>query len=312
MNVKKHVIICSAIGISICCVSLFAMLPITGSKANVEGSSWMKDIKDETPLTTISMPGSHDSGALHSIGDLSGKCQDLSIMDQLKAGSRFFDMRLQLRNGVFKVVHGIVDQKLNFSSVLNDFKSFLKDNPTEGLIVTVKEDNDPVNTDKNFDDSLKETLSEYSDIWNVDREMPSTLGELRGKIYLVSRYKDSTIGLPAHQGWIEHDVSATTNSFDIERINLHVQDYFKLKDVENKKKEIKNCFDYSASNTGKLTLNFTSSYYVDGFPPTYAGTTAKIINSWVIEEVKNRKNLGITISDFLTSELCKAIYMRNF
>ena len=311
MKIRKHIIICSVIGASVCVASVFAMLPISSISSTSRGSDWMKDLSDETAITSISIPGSHDSGALHSIGDLSGKCQDLSISEQLKAGARYFDIRLQLRNNELRIVHGIVDQKLSFASALKDFQTFLNVHSSEGLIVSIKEESDPTNSSKTFEEALKDSLNDYQTIWNLDRKSPKTLKELRGKAYLVSRYKNNTIGLPAYEGWIEHDKDATTNTFEIEKANLHVQDYFKIKDIENKKREIVNCFDSSANDLSKLTMNFTSCYYLDSFPPTYAGTTAKIINKWVMEEVKNRKNLGITVSDFITSDLCEAIYTRN-
>lgn len=307
----KHIIIASALTTTLMIVSLFAMLPLSSKSSTAKGVDWMKNVDDLVSLTSLSLPGSHDSGALHSIGDLSGKCQDLAISDQLKAGVRFFDVRLQLRDDELKVVHGIVDQKLDFSSVLKDFKSFLETYPSEGLIVSIKKESSDKGSGSTFEESLKKSLSAYS-CWNTDRCLPESLGKLRGKAYLVSRYKDSSIGLPAYEGWIEHDKDATTNTFDIENSNLHVQDYFKIKDIENKKKEINSCFEYSANNLDKLTLNFSSCYFLDSFPPTYAATTAKTINSWLLSIIKDKKNLGVIVSDFVTSDLCEQIYERNF
>ncbi len=287
------------------------MLPLSSKSSTTKGVDWMKNIDDSTSLTSLSIPGSHDSGALHSIGDLSGKCQDLTISDQLKAGVRFFDIRLQLKNDELKIVHGIVDQKLHFSSVLKDFGSFLESHPSEGLIVSIKKESSDTGSSSTFEESLKTALSTYS-YWNTDRSLPKSLGKLRGKAYLVSRYKDNSYGLPAYDGWIEHDKESTTNTFDIEKGNLHVQDYFKIKDIENKKKEITSCLEYSAKNLDKLTLNFSSCYFLDSFPPTYAATTAKIINNWLPTLIKEKKNLGIIVSDFTTSNLCEQIYKRNF
>ncbi len=311
MNKNKHLIIAASVAATLCVASVFAMLPLSTTSSTTKGSDWMKNVSDSISLTSLSIPGSHDSGAFHSIGDLSGKCQDLSIIDQLNAGARFFDMRLQQRNNELKVVHGIVDQDLDFASTLNDFESFLKNHPSEALIVSIKKESNAVNTNATFDDSLKSALSSYSSNWDLSGLIPETLGKLRGKIFLISRYKDSTIGLPAYDGWLDPD-SSTTNTFDIKKSNLHVQDYYKLKDIEEKKNEILNCFDYSAKNVDKLTLNFSSCYFLSAFPPTYAGSSAKIINNWLPNEIQNRKNLGIIVSDFVTSELCEKIYERNF
>ena len=312
MNKNKHFIIAGSITVAISIASLFAMLPLSATSSTKNGQEWMKEVNDDTSLTSLSIPGSHDSGALHSIADLAGKCQDLSISDQLNAGARFFDIRLQLRNEIFKVVHGFVDQNLNFSEVINDFKSFLTFHPSEALFVSIKEESASVNTETSFDDALKAILLSYTSIWDVSGELPSKIADLRGKIFLISRYKDNTIGLPAYEGWLDPDSSSTSNTFDIDASNLHVQDYYQVNEIENKQTEITKCFDYSNENLDKLTLNFSSCYFTNSFPPSYAGTTAKIINSWIIEEVKNRNNLGIIVSDFVTNSLCEAIYKRNF
>lgn len=311
MTNRKHVLIAASMSVSLCVVALLAMLPLRAIKETYRGENWMKKVSGDTALASLSIPGSHDAGAFHSFADLSGKCQDLSIAEQLNAGARFFDIRLQQRNNVLKVVHGFVDQDLDFSSTLKDFQKFLKNHTSEALIVSVKMESAPQNTNVTFDESLKTALLPYTSIWNTTGVLPATLKEARGKIFLVSRYENSSIGLPAYEGWLDPKEATSSNTFDIEKSNLHVQDHYKVIDIEIKKEEIRACFDYSEKNPSKLTLNFSSCYYVNNFPPTYAGTTAKIVNPWLIKEINNRKNLGIIVSDFLTSDLCEAIYSRN-
>lgn len=312
MNKNKHLIIVTSIAIIICIASFFGMLPISTISSTYNGKNWMKNIDDATPITTLSIPGSHDSGAFHSIGDLSGKCQDMSIFDQMNAGVRFFDIRLQQRNNELKVVHSIVDQNLDFLQVINDFSRFLKENPSEALVVSIKEESEPANTTISFDESLKNTIATYSSIWDTNNKIPDNLGNLRGKIFLISRYRNNSIGLDAYDGWLDMDSSFATNTFDIETSNLHVQDYYMVKNIKDKQNEILNCFDYSDKNLNKLILNFSSCYFLNSFPPSYAGSTAKIINNWIKSKIKEHKNLGIIVSDFVTSELCKNIYERNF
>lgn len=311
MNKNKHILIASSLVAILSIASFFAVFPLSKKSSTSKGSNWMKDIDDSRTLTSLSIPGSHDSGALHSIADLAGKCQDLSIYNQLEAGARFFDIRLQQRDNELKIVHGFVDQDLSFSQALDDFKRFLNEHPSEGLIVSIKKESNANNTSATFDESLKEALKNYSSLWDLSREIPNNLGKLRGKIYLISRYSDSTIGLDAFEGWLDPDSSSTTNTFDIGRSNLHIQDYYQVNDIENKKSEISKCFDYSKENPNVLTLNFSSCYFINAFPPTYAGTTAKIINNWLIDEINDRSNLGIIVSDFITSDLCEKIYKRN-
>ena len=83
-------------------------------------SDWMADLDDDRALTSLAIPGTHDSGALYSIADVAGKCQSLSVSEQLRAGVRFFDIRLQLRGDKLAVVHSFVDQMTDFAVVLDD------------------------------------------------------------------------------------------------------------------------------------------------------------------------------------------------
>ena len=104
--------------LSVILVSLFAFLPIKKTDFPDVSSEWMKYVDDNTKLTELSIPGTHDSGARHSIGDVAGKCQDMSIADQLASGVRFLDIRLKLNNNKLVVVHDFVDQDLVFDDVI--------------------------------------------------------------------------------------------------------------------------------------------------------------------------------------------------
>ena len=115
MDNKKQYIIGTLIVISSIVVSLFALIPINKKESNTP-CVWMKDVNDSKIINEMSIPGTHDSGALHSIFDVAGKCQDIDINTQLNIGVRFFDLRLQLVENDFKIVHSFVNQNLSFSS----------------------------------------------------------------------------------------------------------------------------------------------------------------------------------------------------
>ncbi len=311
MKKKTNFIIAISLATLTIVSSIFAMVPMSKIN-NKNNKNWLKNLDDNTSILKLSIPGSHDSGATHSIGDISGKCQDSSILEQLNMGVRFFDIRLQLRNNVLKVVHGFVDQDLDFSSVLKDFDSFLKENPSEGLFITIKEEASSSNSNITFEEGLIKAISNYEDIWEKDAVLPKTLKEIRGKIVLLSRYSHNTIGVDAYDGWIEQDEDDLTNTFNLKNSPIHVQDFYKIKNIEDKKQQVKDCFSYSSTNSDVLTLNFTSCYYLNTFPPTYAAISAKEVNTWLPEEINNRTNLGIVISDFVTTYLCSSIIERNF
>lgn len=283
--------------------SLFAFLPINGINAK-KPDLWMARLNDSAKITQLSIPGTHDSGATHSIFDVAGKCQDVSIKEQLAIGVRFLDLRLQMNNNQFDIVHSFVKQNLAFKGVLKDITSFIKQNPSEFIIISIKKEEESVNSSLGFEELLLQELLPYSDLICLDGALPNTLGEARGKIYILSRYS-ATVGIPAYSGW-KDDGSCVIG-------NIYVQDNYSVPNAEDKKKSITEAFEFSSNNTDFLTLNFTSCYLDSGFPPTYAGGIAKDINPWLLESLKQGSgSVGVIVADFMTQDLAKAIYGRNF
>ena len=296
---KKMIIWFSIVTIVAVLLTLIAIVPIN---SKYDKKIWMKDLGDSTIITDMSIPGTHDSGATRSIFDVAGKCQDMSIVNQLNIGVRFLDIRLQLVKDELRIVHSFVDQKLLFNKVLKDISEFVKENNSEFIIISIKEDADSKKSKVTFYDKVIEEFSKYDNI-SFDDTLPTTLGEARGKIYILNRFTSNDIGIKAYHGW-EDSTSFHLNS-------LYVQDNYCLDNVDIKKQDILNTFDYSLT-ANKLVLNFTSCYLENSFPPTYAATPAKDINKWLIEEInKKDKKLGIVIVDFITEELASAIYMVN-
>ena len=75
---KKKLIIGLTIMISIIMIAIIAVIPI--ERNDKTGAKWMGEVEDSRLITDLSIPGTHDSGATHSIFDVAGKCQDTSII----------------------------------------------------------------------------------------------------------------------------------------------------------------------------------------------------------------------------------------
>lgn len=300
---KNKTLITLIMIISTIVISIFAFVSFD-RKYDEISIDWMSKVSDDVNILDLSIPGTHDSGAQHSIADVAGKCQDLSISSQLEIGVRFLDLRLQLVNDEFRVVHSFVDQDLKFETVVEDLYSFIKNYNSEFLIISIKEDNSGVNSTISFDQALIKALKPYEDVFMLNEsKLPKTLGDARSKIYILSRFSGD-VGIPAYFGWNDDD------SFILD--DLYIQDNYNISDIEEKKTDILNTIKYANNNPNKLVINFTSCYLDPGFPPTYAGTTALSINPWLKEEIsKNNDKLGIMLIDFIDEELSKAIYMRN-
>ena len=279
-------------------ISIFALIPINKKYEPIE---WMAALSDNTKINDMTIPGTHDSGATHSIFDVSGKCQDIDIETQLNIGVRFFDIRLKLVNDEFVIVHSFVDQDLKLREILNTFNDFITTHSKEFLIISFKEDASPKNSTLDFSEALVNTFKEY-DKFVFDNDLPKTLKEARGKIYILNRFSGNGVGIEASSGWKD------STSFILG--SMYIQDNYSIDDIETKKQDIINTFDY-ALNNDKLILNFTSCYLNVPFPPTYAGTSANAINKWLKEYIDENDINGIVIIDFATEELIKKIYMEN-
>lgn len=283
-------------------LSVFAMIPINHQGEN-ELTTWMKNINDNTLINNLSIPGTHDSGATHSIFDVAGKCQDISIESQLNIGVRFFDLRLQLVNDEFQIVHSFVKQNLKFKSVMNDLTKFIEKYSSEFIIISIKEEESSVDSTISFEDAIKRDLDLYKDVMSFENKLPSTIKDARGKIHLMSRF-NADYGIPAYNGW--------RDSTSFEMGDVYVQDNYCIDNIDDKKSDILETIEYSKAHDDKLILNFASCYLDNAFPPSYAGTTALSINPWLKKQISNEKDVGIIICDFISDDLTKVIIERNY
>lgn len=285
-------------------LSLLAVIPM--QKGEVDRSDWMAELDDAASLNSLTIPGTHDSGALHSIAEISGKCQSLSIEEQLKIGVRFLDIRLQLVDNELKVVHSFVDQLTDFDDVLTDITEFVRENESEFLLVSIKEDTSPKRSDREFAEVLEERLLAHPEV-NQSCDLPGTVGDARGKVHIIARYKNASIGLPCYNGWKDDAV--------FELGNIYVQDNYRVSSAEEKIGCIHDAYSVATERKYDLVLNYTSCYLEVGFPPIYAGLPARDINDDTRASVADEYDdgpLGVIVCDFITSELAENIIGRNF
>ena len=254
-------------------------------------ADWMKGLDDNLSLREVNMPGSHDTMALYSIADLAGQCQSLSLEEQLNLGVRFLDIRLKEENNKLKVVHGFVDQKATFKQVTEVVETFLSKHTNEFLIMSIKEEAAASSSSLSFEDCLKTYLG--SDKYLKDTLLPEKVGDVRGKVVLLSRYQNSTIGVPAYSEWKD------STSFTMSENDIYVQDTYQITSKEQKQEEIVKCFNESGH---ALKINFLSAYRTNAFPPSYAVSAAKDINPWINEEINKYQDRGIVLYDFVTKE----------
>lgn len=152
------------------------------SRASVQ--DWMSAVPDATPVPRLTIPGTHDSGAL--IGGPWVACQNTAVEDQLAGGIRFLDVRCRAVDDVFAIHHGAFYQELMFGDVLNACRAFLQAHPSETVLMRVKQEYSEVSAGefrRIFDIYLDD--KGYRPLFRLDAGLPS-LGGARGKVVLLA------------------------------------------------------------------------------------------------------------------------------
>lgn len=179
---------------------------------------WQTRLGDETSLSAISIPGTHNSPtcyrALPSV-----RCQAVGIRIQLNNGIRFFDIRCQVENnGELTLVHGLFPIALGFQAkklqrVLDETYRFLDEHPHETVIVSLKREGWGGATDETFAKHLREKYIEpQKDRWWLGNTHVPKLGDVRGKCILFRRFKsgdDWKVGINA-EDWMYNSADTLT------------------------------------------------------------------------------------------------------
>jgi hypothetical protein len=181
-----------------CFIVLIAvsLIAFPGSMLATDNSDWMGRLADDMLISELTIPGTHETMALH--GGLYAECQNLLLADQLYRGIRFIDIRIRHEWNTFSIYHGDVNQYAKFGpGVLNVCVGFLEAHPTETILMRVKEQDNGRHNDSTFSQTLRwylEPVQEF--IYESDDYLViPTLGELRGKIYIVQDF-NSDPGAP--------------------------------------------------------------------------------------------------------------------
>ena len=124
-----------------------------------ENKNWMKNMPDSIKIYLMTIPGTHNSCALY--GTFLAQCQSWSLINQLNAGIRYFDLRLRLNKNNLQLYHGPIYQNIDFSEVIKIFSDFLDENKSEFIIMAVQEEYDEIKTEKSFTELFDEKIQNY-------------------------------------------------------------------------------------------------------------------------------------------------------
>ena len=287
------------------------------------GNNWMAGVDGEKYLYELSIPGTHDSGALHEAWDEIGvQCQSLTIPEQLNAGVRYLDIRCRHVDNEFGIYHGDYFQYQNFDGVLESVTSFLRHNPSETVMMVVKPESSSENNTRTFAETFKAYQAKwetrYPQLWYGGTTVPK-LADVRGKIVLIRRFNEAPfspagLGINADSGW-PGDSTGTIEGPP----RIRVQDEYSISIKSNKWGYITSLFDEMPANPGTLYLNYVSCGW---YPPATLGYSVKepavyynsllhgFFDGWITPATSGR--YGVVIVDFINENLAYLIYRTNF
>ena len=257
------------------------------SSPKVHYLNWMKDIPDGTKLSEMTIPGTHDSCSLFGI--CCARTQSWTLVEQMKAGLRYFDIRLRRINDTLRAYHGFVDQKEMFDSILVYGLNFLEQNPTETIIYEIISEYDPLNSTKSFSELYEEYTQPYKDRIIEYQNQDITMGEIRGKLFMVKVFEGST--------------SHISNFFIQNSWSVNFRWY-----MNKKKRKIKENFHRAISiNNQQIYLNYLSAS--SDYAMMTPFTASKQCNELAL---RYHGRLGIVLADYPGEDLIKHLIDQNF
>lgn len=166
-------------------------------------TDWLSMVRDETKVCKLTIPGTHDTmtgmgfyqPVLKYIFNTTAISQVSTLEEQMNSGLRFFDIRPVVstdtiaKKKILRLTHGISELDITFEWTIDQLQSYLKAHPTEFFIVKLQFDNG-FEDQKDLYTLLSNVLhmSKYQGLF-VDNWRPDiTVGEMRSKILLLSRY----------------------------------------------------------------------------------------------------------------------------
>ena len=187
---------------------------VNASGDEINPGNWMSKLPDDMLLSQVNIPGTHDAGAANELMfETWATCQQLYLHEQLNAGVRAWDIRIDRASASTEsdpnIIHGeafvvclnSTNGILELEEVMDTAKAFLEKHPEETIVMTLKGDSTIANSVVSaFDDPLCDdvvarhvvpyiTNSDYP-IYRTakgGREQIPTIGQVRGKIVFVSR-----------------------------------------------------------------------------------------------------------------------------
>ena len=310
---------------------------------------WMKNIPDDAYLSSVNIPGTHDTGTAAIVEDFMQEfsmtsCQKYYYGEQLNVGARSFDVRCNAtKSGSdtkpkdVRIIHGgSVWQCINrdgitvltLDNILDDSVRFLKNHKTESIVMMLKPD---AGSSEGLAYALNNFIQNNKDYVYLGDDIPS-MKEARGKIVFIrrfpvdeSKFEDTSgfgIDLSNWDDYSYHDYKYAVKIYNEYPVFVHVQDAFDKEALLKRdfiEGTLKQTVGEDTDPAHKILdfawiYNYTSCAGAFGFVglPLEEST---IINPWLYdkkEEYFDNRRLGMVMLNFIDAQMSRLIYETNF
>ncbi|KAG8537155.1 hypothetical protein GDO81_024995 [Engystomops pustulosus] len=267
---------------------------------SVTWPDWMSYLPDSLPLSTLAIPGTHDTMAF--FGGSLAECQSWRLIDQYNAGVRFLDIRCRHYQDRLPIFHGVSYQRTDFIQVLTDTVTFLTEHPSEIILMRVKEEYEPYQNTRTFYQSVTEVLNLIGRHWFLRSNSLPTLGEARGKVVILQDFSSKGEGPdfgPPYPG------------------PMSISDAYQVSDDSVKWAEVERHLNVAQNgDPSRAYLTYCSGTHWLLYTPE---SLARKINPRVLNYLQHntsvgsrRRSVGVVIMDFPGAELVKEIILDNW
>lgn len=302
----RHIIfiVLASLALASCTIKLDLQKDIVDDSPGEDASYWMTSIPDDTPVARLSIPGAHDAASV-TIASWPAwtRTQDLDIAGLWKCGVRAFDLRPAWVDGTMGIFHDKYSASVTLPEILDALGSALDRHPGEAAIIIIRHEGEADGGTEQWAHAMGSILPHYR-----QRLAPwtsgSTLGDIRGKILLLSRDRYSGGPFGGYlEGWSSSDdihsqKNGSVRGEDGQTYPLWVQDYYHPNGAADKWEQVEGMLAAAASaaEPWPLVVNHTSGYL--GTLPDYR-SNARNVNERAAVRIRSlAKPTGIVMMDF--------------
>ncbi|KAL5601105.1 hypothetical protein BROUX41_005918 [Berkeleyomyces rouxiae] len=166
--------------------------------------SWMSDIPDNVEVSSLSIPGTHNSMTDVISNHIVLQCQNTTLATQLEAGVRYIDVTAHLEQNRIDIFHAKSNTTYGLDMVLSTAYDFLDSYPTEGLILRIEKDPWADVDDWVFEDAISQYLDSDTELGQRSRShlyvppsadsLAPKMCDIRGKVMILQDFKTRNPG----------------------------------------------------------------------------------------------------------------------